>query len=384
MKHYGDITQIHASAVPTVDVIIGGSPCQDLSVAGKQAGIQGERSGLFMEQLRIIKEMRELTNGEKPKYMVWENVPGAFSSNKGADFQTVLEEIIKVVESEAPPIPIPRHGWPSAGCITGMDRRWSIAWRVFDAQFWGVPQRRKRIALVADFRGSSAPEILFERKGVSGDTEPSGEEEHNPAGAVADGTGESVGAICIQGNSIDRSLKAGCNGKGFTEEVSYTLNTVDRPAVVYAIDRPAFNQGVNAQYKPQITDDGISATLVAKGPSAVAIFCPGEVSRVGERFYWEGEPAPTLRSQPGDNRPAILLENHPADSRVKISDDNVVQTLSARMGTGGGNTPLVMQSPPPPDSGNDWELHDNRHGRNVQHLNGEGFQKPEDYMREED
>lgn len=273
MRNHGDITQIRASAVEPVNVIIGGSPCQDLSVAGKQAGLQGARSGLFMEQLRIIKEMREITNGEKPRYMVWENVPGAFSSpkgNKGADFQALLEEIIKIVESEAPPIPIPRYGWPSTGCLTGMAGKWSVAWRVFDAQFWGVPQRRKRIALVADFRGESAPEILFDRKRVSGDVEPSGEKEHRPAdptGGRADATG---GAICIQGNAINRSLTAGCNGKGFTEEVCYTLNTVDRPAV--------------------------------------AVFSPGEVSRIGKRFYWEDAPSPTLRAEAGGNRPAVIYQ----------------------------------------------------------------------------
>jgi len=205
MKHYGDITKIRAFAVEPVNVIIGGSPCQDLSIAGKQVGIKGERSGLFMEQLRIIKEMRELTNGAKPRYMVWENVPGAFSTakgNKGADFQALLEEIIKIVQPEAPPIPIPRYGWPNAGCLTGMEGKWSIAWRVFDAQFWGVPQRRKRIALIADFRGKTAPEILFERESLSGHSKQGSEEEYHAADPVGGRTDEAVGAFCIQGNCI--------------------------------------------------------------------------------------------------------------------------------------------------------------------------------------
>ena len=183
MKHLGDILKISGYNAPVVNVVIGGSPCQDLSVAGKRAGLAGERSGLFMEQIRIIKEMRERdeksgrTGSEiRPRFMVWENVPGAFSSNKGNDFGAVLEETIRVVENEAPDIPMPKKGWPMAGCLYGESGGWSVAWRVFDAQFWGVPQRRRRIALVADFGGLSAPEILFERKSVSRDSEQSGTE----------------------------------------------------------------------------------------------------------------------------------------------------------------------------------------------------------------
>ena len=178
MKHLGDITKISGYTAPIVDCIIGGSPCQDLSVAGKRAGLDGERSGLYIEQVRIVKEMREQDerNGRagvdiRPRYMVWENVPGAFSSNKGEDFRIVLEEIAKVCDKDAV-IPMPDKGkWTSCGCIMGDG--WSIAWRILDAQFWGVPQRRRRIALVADFGGQSAPEILFVRKSVSGHTDES-------------------------------------------------------------------------------------------------------------------------------------------------------------------------------------------------------------------
>ena len=189
MKHFGDITQLSGHELSVVDCIIGGSPCQDLSVAGKRAGLAGERSGLFMEQMRIVKEMREedvRTTGRsgylvRPRYMVWENVPGALSSGKpkGADFQAVLEEIVKVVCKEAPPVPVPQEGWTKAGCISGVGDSgcaFSIAWRLHDAQFWGVPQRRKRIALVADFGGLSAPEILFERKGLRWNSQQSAEE----------------------------------------------------------------------------------------------------------------------------------------------------------------------------------------------------------------
>ena len=274
MNHLGDITQIRGDAIPPVDVIIGGSPCQDLSVAGKRAGLAGERSGLYMEQIRIIKEMRANVRadghlrGKSPRYMVWENVPGAFSSNGGEDFRAVLEEAAHIVEPGCV-IPRPENGkWTSAGCIMGDG--WSIAWRVHDAQFWGVPQRRRRIALVADFGGGSAPEILFEREGMRGNPAQSGAEgqgiaadAEGCAGAADDGVkcltpwdcqskrvfdpdgimstyqamGEGGGnnvAICLQGNGIDRADTAGCNGKGWRDDdVSFTLNTIDRPAVLY-------------------------------------------------------------------------------------------------------------------------------------------------------
>jgi DNA (cytosine-5)-methyltransferase 1 len=186
MKHFGDITKLSGYDLPPVSIITGGSPCQDLSVAGKRAGLAGERSGLFMEQIRLIKEMREndRKNGRtdehiRPRFMVWENVPGAFSSNKGEDFRAVLEETAKVAEGDACIPGSPNGKWPHAGCIMGDG--WSIAWRVHDAQFWGVPQRRKRIALVADFGGETAPEILFERKGMSGNSAESGEERKGTA-----------------------------------------------------------------------------------------------------------------------------------------------------------------------------------------------------------
>ena len=186
MKHLGDITKLSGYELPIVDVITGGSPCQDLSVAGKRTGLSGERSGLFMEQIRVIKEMREHDRAMgradellRPRFMVWENVPGSLSSpgkgHAGEDFQAVIHEICKIVRKEAPPVPVPKGGWPHAGCFSGVGDSgvpFSIAYRLHDAQFWGVPQRRKRIALVADFGGLNAPEILFEREGVSGDSEP--------------------------------------------------------------------------------------------------------------------------------------------------------------------------------------------------------------------
>ena len=220
MIHLGDITKISGYEVPIVDCVIGGSPCQDLSVAGKRAGLDGERSGLFMEQLRIIKEMRDKDakdgrTGEliRPRFMVWENVPGAFSSNKGEDFRVVLEETAKVIDKDAV-IPLPDKGkWSNSGCIMG--NGWSIAWRVFDAQFWGVPQRRRRIALVADFGGGCSPEILFVRKGLQGD---SAESRKPRQGASEDAQGcvgadDSKGVYSIENHSGDSRVDIDYSGK---------------------------------------------------------------------------------------------------------------------------------------------------------------------------
>ena len=235
MMHLGDITKISGYTAPIVDCVIGGSPCQELSVAGKRTGLDGERSGLFMVQLRIIKEMREHDRrigragvNIRPRYMVWENVPGAFSSNKGEDFRIVLEETAKVAQKDAS-VPMPNK-WSTSGCILGDG--WSIAWRVLDAQFYGVPQRRRRIALVADFGGHSAPEILFVRKGLSRDTDESKSKGQTTAEVVTE---------CIGANDC------------------------------------------------------------------------------------------------------FSIENHPADSRVDIDESGKVQTLTSRMGTGGGNVPMVME-----------------------------------------
>ena len=215
MKHLGDITKLKGSEVPLTEIVVGGSPCQDLSVAGKRKGLAGERSGLFMEQIRLIKEMRNESYKKLsmqgavdpsriiPRFMVWENVPGAFSSNNGEDFRAVLEETARVKDKNAV---IPRlegkQKWSQSGCIMG--NGWSIAWRVHDAQFWGVPQRRKRIALVADFSGGGAPEILFERQSMPGDTQESREERQDTTRSVTQNTSE----------TISFQERAGCPGGG--------------------------------------------------------------------------------------------------------------------------------------------------------------------------
>ena len=259
MRHLGDITKINWFEVEPVDCVTGGSPCQDLSVAGKRTGLAGERSGLYMEQIRCIKELRQrdIQCGRtgamvRPRWMVWENVPGAFSSNGGKDFAAVLEEAVKIVEPQAPSIPMPDKGWPSAGCLSDMDGKWSIAWRVHDSQFWGVPQRRKRIALVCDFGGMSAPEVLFERKGLSGDTEQSGTKREEIARTAGNGI-EGASGFTNRGyftGDIAETLRSDPHGAyphvygigngqvheamTMAQEVSQTLNTMhDKQAILY-------------------------------------------------------------------------------------------------------------------------------------------------------
>jgi DNA (cytosine-5)-methyltransferase 1 len=260
MKHLGDITKINGALIEAVDVITGGSPCQDLSIAGKRAGLAGARSGLFMEQIRIVKEMRahDRANGRtgdmvRPRFMVWENVPGAFSSNKGRDFAAVLEEIIRIAEPEAPDIEVPEKGWNTwGGYHDEVGGRWSVAWRVHDAQHWGVPQRRRRISVVADFGGDTAGEILFERKSVSGYPAPRGAAGEEAAGGFGTGADCAISvhltqdpitskekAMCISSGSskgqascgvMCAAFKAGqgakANGIGYAEECAPTLGAV--------------------------------------------------------------------------------------------------------------------------------------------------------------
>ena len=303
MKHLGDITLIKGNEAPTVDCIIGGSPCQDLSLAGKRAGLAGARSGLYMEQIRIIKEMREadVLRGKsdvdiRPRYMVWENVPGAFSTNGGKDFAAVLEEAIRVAEPEAPNIPVPEKGWPTSGCFWDELGGWSVAWRVLDAQFWGVPQRRRRIALVADFGGLSAPEILFVRKSVSGTLEPGKQKGKETAGNAGEGTG-GAGIIGFtnrgfQSGCVSETLRAGSHGAIPTAvhpvtfaDVASTLRSgagapkheadfvgrlVAQPTEhIYTIDRETFNCGQNFNRNLGIGNDGVVPTLKAVGPGGV-------------------------------------------------------------------------------------------------------------------
>jgi len=193
MKHYGDISQMDGGKIEPVDIITFGSPCTDMSVAGKRAGLDGQQSVLFYQAIRIIKEMRCATNGKYPRYIVWENVPGAFSSNSGEDFKAVLEAVIGISEPNTQ-VPMPeKDRWPYADCYMGDG--WSVAYRTLDAQFWGVPQRRKRIYLVADFAGRSAFDILFKSEGLSGYSAESFRTWQRAAGSAADCTGAT--GICL-------------------------------------------------------------------------------------------------------------------------------------------------------------------------------------------
>lgn len=228
MKHFGDITKIDGHKVPLVDIVTGGSPCQDLSVAGKRAGLQGERSGLFMEQIRVIKEMRDESKRRadryiRPRFMVFENVPGLLSSNNGEDFRVVLEETARVVEPSAI---IPRYegGWTNSGVVLG--REWSIAWRIHDLQFWGCPQRRCRVSLIADFGGQTAPEVLFERKSLSGDIDPSEE--------AREGTSEVIGGDLNQTISFQERAGREGGGKGILIQSERTgaLSTLNNQYVL--------------------------------------------------------------------------------------------------------------------------------------------------------
>ena len=351
MKHLGDVTKIHGDKIDPVDIITFGSPCQDISNAGLKSGISmhcdecchiinmanyaGERvcpncgadldltrSGLFMDAIRIIREMREKTNESFPKITVWENVSAAISSNNGDDFFVVLKEFCKLLHVKLPPLRPDK--WTKCGEILGEHS--SIAWRILDAQYWGVPQRRRRIFLVCDFRGQSASEICFKpemlrrhtapceapwkrftgKTGKSidgantafriGSFESNAMKSANPnsgiyqtdLSATLDTSGVNPacnqGGIaivsdpvyCIQGNSMDRKDENGCTGKGWSEDVCYTLNTVDRPAVVQTITKS-------------------------------------------------------------------VIDNNMSDVRYNIVPNNIVPTLKARMGTGWNNTPLILE-----------------------------------------
>lgn len=236
MKHLGDITKMNGFSTTPVDVITFGSPCQDLSIAGKRAGLSGERSGLFMEAVRIIKEMREATNGQYPKYAVWENVPGAFSSNKGEDFRAVLEELARIKKAGIS-IPGPdKNKWAKAGLITGDD--WSIAWRTMDAQYWGVPQRRLRISLVLDLTGGRAGEILFEPESLRGHFAPGVTPGQAVAGAVENGAGTADRAFTLK-------IRSGCDGGGngalVQTEKSATLSTLQDQTLFVAESPKAYS-----------------------------------------------------------------------------------------------------------------------------------------------
>lgn len=361
MKHYGDVSQMCGADLPPVDIITFGSPCQDMSIAGRRDGLDGSRSSLFYEAIRIVKEMREKTNGEKPRFIVWENVPGAFSSNKGQDFKAVLEAVIGVKEPAAQ-VPAPdKRGWPNADYYVGDG--WSVAYRVLDAQWWGVPQRRARIFLVADFAGQSAPEILFESEGVSGYTPQGFRSWQGAAGDSSEGSGETGGGGsdgCL--GNVAGEVSPGAKGivlndqggtrMDVTEKVTSTLRAeAHHPPVV--LDEPKAYH-IN-QRDEGIDLNGVSGALMAtrnnqmqtfiveKEPQAAG-FCT-EHSAKSRSIGYEEEKSPTLRAgivPAAVARDVIPLEHHPTDSRIGIEEGNAIQTLTSRMGTGGNNVPLIM------------------------------------------
>ncbi len=321
MKHYGDISQMDGGEVEPVDIITFGSPCQDMSVAGKREGLDGNRSGLFYEAVRIIKEMRCKTDGKYPRYIVWENVPGAFSSNKGEDFRCVLESICRIKDET---VSIPKSDkWQSAGSIVGAD--YSVCWRVLDAQYFGVPQRRKRIYLVADFTDRSAAKILFESEGLSGYSAESFRSWQRTACRTQG---------CTSASGFD-----GYNGK-LTDDVASTLGvncgmSTGRNGVVLN------DQGGN---RMDVTN-GVVCTLRAESRHPPCVMDAGgfctEHSAKAHGIGYQEETSPTLRA--GTVPAAVALENHPADGRIKVEETGTVQTLTERMGTGGNNVPLVMK-----------------------------------------
>lgn len=372
MKHLGDITKINGAEIEIVDVITGGSPCQDLSIAGKRVGLAGARSGLFMEQVRIVKEMREhdRANGRtgdmvRPRFMVWENVPGAFSSNKGQDFAAVLEEIIRIAEPEAPDIEVPEKGWSTwGGYHDEVGGRWSVAWRVHDAQHWGVPQRRRRISVVADFGGDTAGEILFERKSVSGYLAESGTAREEAAGGFGTGADCAIPindkATRYAGGGSSRNHDGSGNGLGIGKEgdPSPTLTAGDRHGVAYISGVDGYNGDLTGDVASTI---GVNCGMptgrngvmelssnenggMARDSVLCAGFKAGQGAQAGGIGYSE-EVSPTLASAPsGTNQtPAVVALDMSHACDVIRDCGEIVPSLQARMGTGGNQVPLTYQ-----------------------------------------
>lgn len=311
MKHLGDVSKVKGGEIEPVDIITFGSPCQDMSIAGKRAGLkhadmgddETTRSGLFLEAIRIIKEMREATNGVYPRYAIWENVPGAFSSNRGEDFRTVLEEFIRVKEKDAVMPAVPQAGWAYADCISGDG--WSIAYRVFDAQYWGVPQRRRRIYLVADFRGECAQEILFKRESLRGYFEAGRTPWQGIAADAQNCVGTAIGGDCIptvlapvavychQGNGIDRAGKC-LTTYSFDSLSSNSMKSKNPHSGCRAVEiaktldtgypDPSKNQGGIAIVEKIILDD--------QGGQQISVYTDGK--------------SPTLRAEAHGNAPYVI------------------------------------------------------------------------------
>lgn len=351
MIHLGDITKIPGGEAPVVDVVIGGSPCQDLSIAGKRAGLAGARSGLYMEQIRIIKEMRDRDRrmgrtGEfvRPRYMVWENVPGAFSSNGGKDFAAVLEEAIRIAEPEAPDIEVSEKGWNTwGGYHDEMGGRWSVAWRVLDAQHWGVPQRRRRIALVADFGGDTAWEILFERQSVSGHPAESGAAGEGPAAGVESGAGYAIPindkATRCTGGGPTRNHDGAGNGLGIGKDgdPSPTLTAGDRHGVCAGFKLGNSEKARSIGYAEEQAPT-LNAECGGNKPAVIA-FAQNQREEVRD----VGGKAVSLAAEAGMHFQTFVALDMSHACDVIRDCGEVAPSLQARMGTGGNQIPLTYQ-----------------------------------------
>lgn len=373
MKHLGNVTEVCGGRIAPVDIITFGSPCQDLSVAGKRAGLKHEsngdeettRSGLFMEAVRIIKEMREATNGEYPTFAVWENVPGAFSSNKGEDFRTVLEELIKIVEPTAVMPAVPKNGWPYADSYCGDG--WSLAYRVFDAQYWGVPQRRRRIYLVLDLRGQRAGKVSFEREGLRGHFAESG----TPWKAVA-------------GDAADRTGADDCGGTGFgvgeAGDHQFTISAGHEHAVAYTLK---IRSGCEGDGKGALIQENKSATLATNNDQY--LFQPRVLEAAGFKagqgaqarsIGWENGKCPTLAAEAGGNSvPSVCIkECLPFDTTQVTSPQN-----GCNPKWGDPCHPLAAQGHPPTVICKCYDARENGDGQTVSTLTGDHENRITDY-----
>ena len=346
-RQLGDITKLDGAVLPPVDIVCAGSPCQGLSLAGKRKGLNDERSGLFIKSIEIVRRMRNATNGKYPRFFVWENVFGAFSCNEGRDFQTVLSEIGQT------DVPMPRNGrWAPAGLARLPEC--DIAWRTLDAQFWGVPQRRRRIFLVADFAAEErcAAEVLFVEQSVPRDTAESSTARKEVASVAGDGA--EVSSWCIAGNIINRKEKNGGHHLGVDKDVSFTLNTIDRHAV-FSEDKKTYS----AQAIGHIVESEKSSTLAARDYKSPRNFveyskpelasrkpCTGTLMANASTKLWSGD-------QEAFSGNYFVIDKQQEVPLYDISHRNdgvreiprgAVNTLTARMGTGGGNVAVLNEA----------------------------------------
>jgi DNA (cytosine-5)-methyltransferase 1 len=359
MIHYGDITKINGHEIPLVDIITGGSPCQDLSVAGKRKGLAGERSGLFMEQIRIIKEMRDESAKQlrvrganvdiryiQPRYMVWENVTGAFSSNKGEDFRCVLEEVCRVADKTAN-VPRPTKGrWSKSGCIMGTG--WSVAWRLHDAQFWGVPQRRKRIALVADFGGETAPEILFERKSMFGDSEKGYEQGKETTSSIRTGANPTSYTLKIRGGAeIDSHGRKAGKGALIQTELSATLGVSQDQTL---ITNKCLRGAIADHPTSKIDTNETAFTLASRDyKNSQTIVLENPVYPIGHNIkpskLTADEKTDLLNAfdnNEGRTSALVLFEPRSQDGVHRLHNDNICPTLTTAQG--GQRQPYISTS----------------------------------------